>query len=155
MMRSSLVWMRSSLVWMRSCLAWMRSSLVWMRSSLLWMRSSLGVRASDWKCRSRNSPGFDPSILQHSGIWGAADEAVLNTVHRKKSQKIPLSILQRKFAAQLLSVFCHLSLEVWCFRSVLGTIRNRNFIASDHTFLNFFLWSDPETTSFIILNCLP
>jgi hypothetical protein len=32
----------------------------------------------------RNSPGFDPSILQHSGIWGAADEAVLNIVHRKK-----------------------------------------------------------------------
>ncbi len=24
------------------------------------------------------SPGFDPSILRHSGIWGAADEAVLN-----------------------------------------------------------------------------
>jgi hypothetical protein len=45
---------------------------------------------SDCQCRSRNSPGFDPSIFRHSGIWGAADEAVLNTVHRKKIQKIPL-----------------------------------------------------------------
>ncbi len=24
----------------------------------------------------QNSPGFDPSILRHTGIWGAADEAV-------------------------------------------------------------------------------
>jgi hypothetical protein len=29
---------------------------------------------------------FDPSILRHSGIWGAADEAVLNKV-RKISKK--------------------------------------------------------------------
>ncbi len=54
------------------------------------MRSSLVVRASDCQFRSRNSPGFDPSILRHSGIWGAADEAVFNTVHREKIQKIPL-----------------------------------------------------------------
>jgi hypothetical protein len=44
--------------------------------------SSLVVRASDCQCRSRNSPGFDPSILRHSEIWGAADEAMLNTVHK-------------------------------------------------------------------------
>jgi hypothetical protein len=37
---------------------------------------------------SRNSPGFDPSILRHSGIWGAADEAVLIKVHQK-TQKSP------------------------------------------------------------------
>jgi hypothetical protein len=38
---------------------------------------------------SQLSYGFDPSILWHSGIWGAADEAVLNIVHKqKKSQKI-------------------------------------------------------------------
>jgi hypothetical protein len=30
--------------------------------------SSLLVRASDCQYRSRNSPGFDPSILRHSGI---------------------------------------------------------------------------------------
>ena len=46
------------------------------------MRSSRVVRASDSQCRSRNCPGFDPSILRHSGIWGAADEAVLNIVYR-------------------------------------------------------------------------
>jgi|688.fasta_scaffold555728_1 hypothetical protein len=33
---------------------------------------------------SRNSPGFDNSILRHSGISEAAEEAVLNTVRRKK-----------------------------------------------------------------------
>jgi hypothetical protein len=33
--------------------------------------------------------GFEPSILLHSGIWGAADGAVLNTVH-KKYKKFPL-----------------------------------------------------------------
>ncbi len=69
---------------------WMRPSRVvdeiwpslWMRSSRvcgwhlaeLWMRSSRVVRASDSQCRSRNCPGFEPSILRHSGIWGTADE---------------------------------------------------------------------------------
>ncbi len=55
-----------------------------MRSSLLRMRSSLVVRASDCQCTSCNGPGFDPSIRRHSGIWGAADEAVLNIVRKKK-----------------------------------------------------------------------
>jgi hypothetical protein len=36
------------------------------------------------QCRNRNCPGFDPSTLRHSGIWGAADEAVLNIVHKNK-----------------------------------------------------------------------
>ncbi len=45
------------------------------------MRSSLVVRASDCQCTSCNGPGLDPSIRRHSGIWGAADEAVLNIVH--------------------------------------------------------------------------
>jgi hypothetical protein len=48
------------------------------------------ARASDSQCRSRNCPGFDPSILRHRGISGAADEAVLNKVHivhHKKSNK--------------------------------------------------------------------
>ncbi len=54
------------------------------------MRPSQVVRAADCQCRSRNSPGFDPSILRHSGIWGVADEAVLNTVHiKEKIQKSP------------------------------------------------------------------
>ncbi len=50
----------------------------------LWgiMRSSRLVRASDCKFKNLNSPGFDPSILRHSEIWGVADEAVLNKVHK-------------------------------------------------------------------------
>ncbi len=59
-----------------------------MRSSLVRMRSSLVVRASDCQCTRCNGPGFDPSIRRHSGIWGAADETVLNTV-RKKYRKNP------------------------------------------------------------------
>ncbi len=41
-------------------------------------------------CMTRcNGPGFDPSIRRHSGIWGAADEAVLNIVRKKKLKKSP------------------------------------------------------------------
>ncbi len=49
------------------------------------MRSSQVVTASDCQCISCNGPGFDPSIRRHSGIWGAADEAVLNIVRKKKN----------------------------------------------------------------------
>jgi hypothetical protein len=31
--------------------------------------------------------GFDPSIRRHSGIWGAADETVLNIVRKKYTKK--------------------------------------------------------------------
>ncbi len=80
----------------------------WMRSSRVWMRSGWVVRASDFQCQSRNSPGFDPSILRHSGISGAADEAVLNTVHRKnKIKKIPL------FEMWLLSCASGSLLRLW------------------------------------------
>ncbi len=52
------------------------------------MRSSLVVKASDCQCTNCNGPGFDPSIRRHSGIWGTADEAVLNIVRKKKIKKI-------------------------------------------------------------------
>ncbi len=61
------------------------------------MRSSQTVRASDCQCQSRNSPGFDPSILRHSEIWGAADEEVLNKVHTKKPIKSPCLCMVEKF----------------------------------------------------------
>jgi hypothetical protein len=46
------------------------------------------VIASGCQCQSRNSPRLDLSILSHSGICEAADEAVLNNVHKKKTEKI-------------------------------------------------------------------
>ncbi len=50
-------------------------------------------RASDCYCQSRKSPGFGPSVFRHSEIWGAADEAVLNNVHKKKkSKKYPFKL---------------------------------------------------------------
>jgi hypothetical protein len=79
-MRCSRVWVRCSGVWMRCSQVWMRCSQVWIRCSRVWMRCTRVARASDSQCRSRNGPGFDPSILRHSGISGAADEAVLNKV---------------------------------------------------------------------------
>ncbi len=60
----------------------MRSSR-WMRSCR-WMRPSRVIRASGCQCQRRNSPGFYAGILRHSGIGGAADEAVL---YIKKSKK--------------------------------------------------------------------
>jgi hypothetical protein len=51
------------------------------------MRSIRAVKVSDCQCRSRYGLGFDPSIFEHSGICGAADDAVLNNV-LKKSLKI-------------------------------------------------------------------
>ncbi len=40
-------------------------------------------------------PGFDPSILRRSGIGGAANEAVLNIVHKKEKnpKNAPLKIV--------------------------------------------------------------
>ncbi len=58
------------------------------------MRSSRMVRAPDCQCHAKycnNSPGFDPSILRHSGIRGVADEAVLNKI-LYKSKKLSLKI---------------------------------------------------------------
>ncbi len=57
-----------------------------------WMRFSQMVGASDRQFKSHNSPGFDPSILRHSGIWGAADEAVQNKIHQKIKKKSPCLI---------------------------------------------------------------
>ncbi len=120
-MRSSLVRMRSSLERMRSSLERMRSSLLRIRSSVARMRSSLVVRASDCHCTRWNGPGFDPSIRRHSGIWGVADEAVLNkvTLHTafafslwKKWAQTEISVLSyrnffvKKRSIDLFSFFC-------------------------------------------------
>ncbi len=38
-------------------------------------------------------PGFDPSLLRHRGIFGAADEAALNKVLKKIQKNLPLTTL--------------------------------------------------------------
>jgi hypothetical protein len=53
------------------------------------------TRASHSQCRSRNIPVFDPSILRHREILGAADEAVLNKGHKNKKSPF-LHILASK-----------------------------------------------------------
>jgi hypothetical protein len=52
------------------------------------MRSSRVVGAYDCQCRSRNISGFYPNILRHSGILGAADETVLNQVHKNPNDYV-------------------------------------------------------------------
>ncbi len=61
----------------------------WMRCSREWIRCIRVAIASDSQCRRHNCSGFDPSILQYSGIWGATDEAVLHSTYMKKIQKSP------------------------------------------------------------------
>ncbi len=46
------------------------------------------LSVSVWVCLYA-SLCLDLSILRHGGIWGAANEDVLNTVYRKKSKKSP------------------------------------------------------------------
>ncbi len=90
-----------------------------------WRNSSCRVvRASGCLCQSCDSRGFNPSILRHSGIWGASDEAVLNKVmKRKKEKKSPFQMkkmgewnqhlkesLKRRISFEvlhkLISIFC-------------------------------------------------
>ncbi len=81
--------------------------------SRLWMRSSRVMRVSGCQCQCRNSPGVDPSILRHSRIWGAADKAMLNNVHKKKKSKkssFILLISSPFFFFQIFSPFCLCSL---------------------------------------------
>ncbi len=73
------------------------------RFKFMWMRSSWVVRASDSQCRSRNCPRYDPSILRHSGIWGAADKAVLNILHEKKKSKNATNNFLKFFSCLCLS----------------------------------------------------
>ncbi len=73
---------------------WISIRLILIRirlSILMPIEIRIRILTQVYTCWKINSPGFDPSILRHSGIWGAADEAVLNTVHREqKSKKSPL-----------------------------------------------------------------
>ncbi len=62
-------------------------------------RSSLMVRASDCQCTSCNGPGFDPSFRRHSGIWGVAEEAVLDIVWKKDIKKSPKIFLKKSYGS--------------------------------------------------------
>ncbi len=57
----------------------------------MFIKSCRVVRASDRQCQSRNNPRFNPSILRRSGVWGAADEAVLDKVHKFQAKNCELS----------------------------------------------------------------
>ncbi len=56
------------------------------------MRSSRVARASYCQCRRRNSPGFDPSNLQYSGIWGGGRWSSIEWSTQKKFKQNPPSI---------------------------------------------------------------
>ncbi len=67
----------SFLIYLRQlCTAWNASCKDWTVSRYR-MRFRRLVRVSDGQCQRRNSPRFNPSILRHRVILGAADEAGL------------------------------------------------------------------------------
>ncbi len=45
------------------------------------------------QCTSCNGPGFDPSIRRHSGIRGAADDAVLKYNTKKNPKKVSTEVV--------------------------------------------------------------
>ncbi len=67
------------------------------------MRSCWVVRASQLSWVRSEHP-------RHSGIWGAADEAVLNIAHEKKNQKNPPLTLKVEDADRCC---CHGNLSLW------------------------------------------
>ncbi len=48
-----------------------------------------------------NSPWFDSSILRHSWIWGAANEAVLNNVHCWKNERTPVVTIKHLYSTRV------------------------------------------------------
>ncbi len=73
---------------------WARSQIIRPQESLVLDESfnTLLFEHTGCQCQSRNSPGFDASILRRCGIWGAADQtvqAVLNQVLKKPSKNLP------------------------------------------------------------------
>jgi len=71
--------------------------------NIWWIRFSLvdeihrGGRMSGRQCKCCNSPGFS---LRHGGIWGAADDAVLNTVKWINEKAYPVIVVQDLFAGK-------------------------------------------------------
>jgi hypothetical protein len=116
----------------------MRSSLVRMRSSLVADESSLVVRASDCQCTSCNGPRFDPSIRRHRGIWGAADETVLNIVRNFFYYLYtPKNIFKKRIMLGSRSLLAPIQLPVLCCekwkkehrRGGSSAFENKNFIS--------------------------
>ncbi len=98
------------------------------------MRSSLVVRASDCQCTSCNGPGFDPSIRRHTGIWGAADEAVLNNV-RTKRKKSPKKYLEKIFTKIIYLSDFHTCSMSWRPSSLVARSAIVLFLTSSSTIL--------------------
>ncbi len=55
-----------------------------------WNLAECGWDLAEWSERLTTNT-VDSSILRHSGIWGAADEAVFNYVLKNKSKKSPIT----------------------------------------------------------------
>ncbi len=75
------------------------------------------IRVSYCQCTSCNGPGFDPSIRRHSGIWGAADEAVLYKVRKQlflfSIQKIILQLIWIRFEPHPFGKKMHCSIFIY------------------------------------------
>jgi hypothetical protein len=89
-------------------------------------------------------PGFDPSILRHSRIWGAADEAVLNNIKKNPPLKKNLNLFRfasnsslifayflsfrfRFFLGEAIFLFIYVSLGFFCFISLIFVFASAKF----------------------------
>jgi len=95
------------------------------------MRSCRVVRASASQCHSRICPGFHPCILRHGGIWGAADETVMNFVHKKKKSKkspfknvlwIGIILMQNRAPAQIFRPKFYTWWKIWFFKFLFKAV---------------------------------
>ncbi len=80
---------------------------------------------------------FDPGIRRHNGIWGAADEAVLNIV--RKYSTVPWTILSFYISSPKLSI-------VSCYIYTQRTVFFLHFYPWAHIFSSVF---NPELTFFL------
>ncbi len=84
--------------------------------------------------QSRHSPGFDPYILRHSGIWGTADEAVLNTKKFSLENTAALHVRATK-----LQLHCNIYDCMQGMKTILIAINNISFLSVIKCISDFLL----------------
>ncbi len=82
--------------------------------------------ASDRQCQSRNRPGFDPTNLRHSGIRGAAHEAVLNEEHNKITKILLFKSSETNTMSESRDIKTHYYAKNFC---VVGFLEEKSTLA--------------------------
>ncbi len=70
-----------------------------------------------------NCPGFDSSILRHSGIWGAADEATSNlTIISNPLKKLQNNSGEKSYQHFCLLLFWPITFVEWSFSQIFYSV---------------------------------